>query len=248
MEFVQLFQVGVSGLHKSISVTQSIHMGVVRRTWSYQKQFPIFNVQYVKAELSYDGDFGMWIATDRKKELIQLFQGVQQSGSWLLASKFSRPIRFFVFFNINITRMAWSFDFIVFKAVLYHVWNLTNKFWSLIDCGIYCICPFKSILLKLSQITQKVLLTSCLILTVRLEDFKISNSRTELWKSEYFRQTRHKISVLFRKLHSKHLLVQSQQYKHWKKCSCSPSLQYFAVGAWCRIPVSVKVKGHNDVE
>ena len=158
--------------------------------------------------------FGLWIAIDRKKELIQLFQGVQQSGSWLLASKFSRPIRFFVFFNINITRMAWSFDFIVFKAVLYHVWNLTNNFWSLIDCGIYCTCPFKSVLLKLSQITQKILLTSCLIVTVRLEDFKILNSRTELWKSEYFRQMRHKISVLFRKLLSKHLLVQSQQYKN----------------------------------
>ena len=45
------------GMHKYIYMIQSIHVGVFRHTWVCQKLFRILKMQYVKTELSYDGDF-----------------------------------------------------------------------------------------------------------------------------------------------------------------------------------------------
>ena len=39
------------GIHKYISMIQSIHMHVIRHTWAPLKFFPILNLHYVKTEL-----------------------------------------------------------------------------------------------------------------------------------------------------------------------------------------------------
>ena len=45
------------GIYKYIYLIQSIHMGVVRPTWAFQKYFSISNLQYIKNQLIYNTDF-----------------------------------------------------------------------------------------------------------------------------------------------------------------------------------------------
>ena len=57
-----------------------IQMSVVGHTWACQKKFSIFNLQYVKTELSYDRNFFcICIGIHRNGKLIQLFQAFKRN-------------------------------------------------------------------------------------------------------------------------------------------------------------------------
>ena len=45
------------GIHKFINFIQPIRMGVARHSWACQKEFPSLNLQYIRTNVSYDGDF-----------------------------------------------------------------------------------------------------------------------------------------------------------------------------------------------
>ena len=52
-------------------------------------------------------------------------------------------------FTKNISKMAWSFNFIFCTAGQHHDWILLNKFWSLMGFGILCGCSLDSSLFLL---------------------------------------------------------------------------------------------------
>ena len=80
-------------------------------------------------------------------KLIQLFQAVKQSGSRALAQILSLPIKSHDYFVLNVSRMAWSFEFLFCTTVQHHDWNQGNKYWSLLGFRILCGCLLKSSLL-----------------------------------------------------------------------------------------------------
>ena len=83
--------------------------------------------------------FCIWLGIHWNSKLIQLFQTVQQSGSWALPQKFSLRIRLLEYLGIFCT------------TIQCHLWNQLNKFWSLMGSGILCRYLLKSSLFYLTM-------------------------------------------------------------------------------------------------
>ena len=70
---------------------QFIHMGVVRHTWAFQKQFSMLNLQYVITELSYDANSFLYTVAAKLQQKQRINTAVPSSllTAWFLTQSFS---------------------------------------------------------------------------------------------------------------------------------------------------------------
>ena len=151
--------------HTKIHLYDSVHWYVCGQAHLSMPKV-ISNIKSsVCQDLSYDAVFFcIWVGIHRNSKLIQVFEAVWQSESWVLDPKFYLPIILFDYFSWNISRMALSFDLISCSTGQHHDVSQLKMFWSLMRFG-----DSLWVLLEVKLIVIQILKRSKIYLSINLK-------------------------------------------------------------------------------